>query len=143
MKDSDGNTISRSDFLSMIGAAALVGTPVGALSINIKNKDKSMYGLVGKIKTKEGERDALIEILLEGSADMTGCLSYIVSKDTEDDDIIWITEVWENQESHQASLSLPSVQQAMQKGRPLIADFIEQNEITPVGGHGLVSTDSK
>ena len=68
---------------------------------------------------------------------MPGCLSYVVAKDPTDPDAIWITEVWDSQESHQASLSLLSVQQAIGRGRPLIAGFGEQFETEPVGGHGL------
>jgi quinol monooxygenase YgiN len=98
-----------------------------------------MYGLIGKIQTATGQRDALIEILLEGTLAMPGCLSYIVANDPADADAIWVTEVWENTESWQASLSLPSVQQAIAKGRPLIAGFGERFETQPVGGRGLVS----
>lgn len=96
-----------------------------------------MYGLIGKIVAKPGKREELIEILLEGVSGMPGCLSYIVSKDTEDADSIWITEVWDNQSSHKASLSLPSVKSAITKGMPLIQDFDNQTETIPVGGHGL------
>src|SRR5690606_36577216 len=74
---------------------------------------QSMYGLIGKILAAPGKRDALIEILLEGTADMPGCLSYIVAKDTQDPNGIWITEVWDSEESHRASLSLPQVQAAI------------------------------
>lgn len=102
-----------------------------------------MYGLIGKITAKADQRDELIKTLLEGVADMPGCLSYIVSKDLEDDDVIWITEVWDSKESHQASLSLPSVQEAISQGRPLIEEFGKQTEIEPVGGHGLVSTETR
>lgn len=35
------------------------------------------------------------------------------------------------------SLSLPAVQEAMRKGRPMIADFGERFVSTPSGGHGL------
>ncbi len=96
-----------------------------------------MYGLISKIKTAVGQRDALIAILIEGTSAMPGCLSYIVAKDPADTEAIWVTEVWESRASHQASLSLPSVQQAMAKGRPLIAGFGERFETQPVGGHGL------
>ena len=96
-----------------------------------------MYGLIGKIKTTPGGRDGLAQILLEGVAGMPGCLSYIVAQDPSDPDAVWVTEVWDNQESHQASLSLPSVQAAMAKGRPLIAGFGERFETIPLGGHGL------
>ena len=96
-----------------------------------------MYGLIGKITTTPGQRDALVAILVEGTAKMPGCLSYIVSLDTTDPDGLWVTEVWDNQESHRASLQLPAVQAAIAKGRPLIAGFSNRVETTPIGGVGL------
>ena len=96
-----------------------------------------MHGLIGKMKVVPGQRDALIAILLEGTSGMPGCLSYVVAQDPADPDGIWITEVWDSPESHKASLSLPSVQQAISRGRPLIAGFGERFETRPVGGHGL------
>jgi quinol monooxygenase YgiN len=96
-----------------------------------------MYGLIGKITAVPGQRDALISILLEGTADMPGCLSYIIARDTADPDALWITEVWDSQESHQASLTLPTVQEAIAQGRPLIAGFGERFVTEPVGGQGL------
>lgn len=96
-----------------------------------------MYGLIGKMKTVAGGRDKLTAILLEGTGAMPGCLSYVIANDPGDPDAIWVTEVWDSQESHRASLSLPSVQQAIQRGRPLIAGFGERFETAPVGGHGL------
>lgn len=99
-----------------------------------------MYGLIGKIIAKKGQRDALIDILLEGATDMPGCRSYVVSKDTDDADAIWVTEVWESQQRHKASIQLPAVQEAMSKGKPLIDQFEEHIETTPVGGHGLASS---
>ena len=96
-----------------------------------------MYGLIGKMTAVEGKRDELIAILLDGAARMPGCLSYIVAKDMSDANAIWITEVWQDEPSHAASLKLPSVQQAIAKGRPLIAGFGERVVTTPVGGEGL------
>jgi quinol monooxygenase YgiN len=68
---------------------------------------------------------------------MPGCLSYIVAKDQSDPDTIWVTEVWDSQENHARSFALPSVQKAIEQGRPLIAGFGERFETNPVGGHGL------
>jgi quinol monooxygenase YgiN len=96
-----------------------------------------MYGLIGKMNVVSGQRDALIAILLEGVEAMPGCMSYIIAMDPSDTDAIWITEVWDSQASHEASLSLPSVQQAIARGRPLIAGFSERIITEPVGGHGL------
>ncbi len=96
-----------------------------------------MYGLIGKLTAAPGKRDELIDILLEGEHNMPGCLIYIVAKDASDADAIWITEVWDSKASHDISLSLPSVKDAITKGRPLIAGFSNQVVTTPVGGVGL------
>jgi len=73
---------------------------------------------------------------------MPGCLSYIVTQDPADVDAICITEVWDSKESHDASLSLPSVREAVAKGRPLIAGMDPATVTTPIGGHGLVAPAS-
>ena len=96
-----------------------------------------MYGLIGKMKSTPGQRDQLISILLQGVSSMPGCLSYVVAKDPQDVDGIWISEVWESQDMHKASLALPSVQAAVKQARPIIAGFGERFETEPVGGHGL------
>ena len=100
-----------------------------------------MYGLIGKMTAAPGKRDELISILLEGVARMPGCLSYIVAKDASDADAIWITEAWDSKASHEASLSLPSVKEAIARGRPLIAGFSDRVVTTPVGGTGLALPD--
>lgn len=96
-----------------------------------------MYGLIGRIRAVPGRRDALIAILVDGVAGMPGCLSYIVARDPADADAIWVTEAWDSRASHAASLSLPSVRDAIARGRPLIAGFDQRFETAPVGGHGL------
>lgn len=97
----------------------------------------AVYGLIGKIRTKPGQRDALAAILLSATRAMPGCLSYIVANDATDPDALWITEVWDSATSHRASLALPEIKQAMQVGRPLIAGFGERFETRPLGGVGL------
>jgi quinol monooxygenase YgiN len=110
----------------------------GRLSeISVKGAKARMYGLIGKIVATEGDRDELAGILLEGVAGMPGCLSYVVAQDSADEDALWVTEVWDSERSHQGSLSLPSVQAAIEKGRPLIAGFGERFITTPLGGQGL------
>lgn len=96
-----------------------------------------MYGLIGKMLATPGQRDALIAILLQGTGAMPGCLSYIVAKDSENEDAIWITEVWDTKESHAASLALPEVKKAITAAKPIIAGFGERFITTPAGGVGL------
>ena len=89
------------------------------------------------MKAVAGQRDALISLLINGVSGMPGCLSYVVAQDPSDADAIWITEVWDNQASHKMSLSLPSVQDAISRGKPLIAAFEQHIETIPMGGHGI------
>lgn len=98
-----------------------------------------MYGLIGKFTATDGNRDALMRILIDGVSGMPGCLSYIVASDPTDANAIWITEAWDSQESHTASLSMPIVQDAITKGRPMIAGMERIAETRPEGGHGLDS----
>lgn len=95
-----------------------------------------MYGLIGKIKTKPGQRDALASILLPATQAMPGCLSYVVATDPGDVDALWITEIWDSAENHKASLDLPPIKAALLAGRPLIAGFGERFETHPIGGFG-------
>jgi quinol monooxygenase YgiN len=125
--------VGRREFLA--GAAALV---VGGASGRAAPPTAAgMYGLIGKMTAVPGQRDALVAILLDGVSGMPGCLSYVVATDPGDADAIWISEVWDSEASHKASLALPSVRAAIAKGRPLIAGFGNSTVTTPVGGHGL------
>lgn len=128
--------IDRRGFLATIGAAWIL--PWAPEPEALSNHGAEMYGLIGRILAVPGKRDELAAILLEGTQAMPGCLSYIVAVDESDPDALWVTEVWTDRESHQASLSLPSVRAAITRGRPLIASFEDRVETTPLGGHGLV-----
>ena len=66
-------------------------------------------------------------------------LPYVVARDKTDPDALWITEAWDSQASHKASLALPPVRAAIARGRPLIAGFGERFETEPVGGQGLAA----
>lgn len=116
----------------MAGAAALALAPMTA-----RARETTMYGLIGKMLAQPGHRDALAAIMLENTGGMPGCLSYIVANDPTDANAIWITEVWTDQASHQASLQLPQVQEAIRQARPIIAGFGERFETVPLGGVGL------
>jgi quinol monooxygenase YgiN len=102
-----------------------------------------MYGLIGKMRTAPGQRDTVIGHLLDGIRNLPGCLSYIVAHDPADPDAIWITEAWDSQDSHKASLALPAVQQAITRARPFITGVGERFETVPVGGQGLGSDTEK
>ena len=96
-----------------------------------------MYGLIAKMQVVPEKRDDLIDILVNGLSEMPGCLSYIVARDPADAAAIWVTEAWDSKASHEASLALESVKDAIARGRPMITGFAERFETEPVGGQGL------
>ena len=96
-----------------------------------------MYGIIGKMVATEGHREKLMAILLEGTREMPGCKLYAIFADSSDDTGIWITEAWDTEEAHRASLKLPQVQKAIAEGRPMIASFGERHIVHPIGGTGM------
>ena len=123
--------MDRREFLTTVAA--------GIVLLHTQEKTTPMYGLIGKMNAAPGQRDAVIAILLEGTAKMAGCLSYIVAKDPIDANAIWITEVWDTEANHKASLALPAVQAAIARARPMIVGFGERFITTPLGGVGLLT----
>jgi quinol monooxygenase YgiN len=126
--------MKRRQFVQGLGVMVTAGTA---------RQESRMYGLIGKMTATTGSRDALITLLLEGTQAMPGCLSYVVSQDTTEADAIWITEVWDSEASHKASLSLPAVQAVIGKARPLIAGFSHRVVTTPVGGSGFINAECR
>jgi len=94
--------------------------------------------MCGKIRAKEGQRDALLEIRMEASrTPMKGCEVYIVCKSPTEADAIWVMEVWQSEADHKASFKLDSVKALITKARPVMADGTESIRMIPVGGKGL------
>jgi len=96
-----------------------------------------MYGLIAKLTLTPGRRDEMIAILKESTVNMPGCLSYVVAKDAADESIVWVTEVWDSQASHDASLSLPQVKSAIPRARAIVASFEKVAVTNPVWAAGL------
>jgi len=92
-----------------------------------------MYGLIGSFTAHSGQRDAIIALMTASSGDKPGCLSYVVARDSEDPDRIWVTEVWDDEASHKASLQIPLVAGTIRKAMPLIAGFGQHTVTEPVG----------
>jgi len=123
--------IDRRKFLEHL--SALMVTQVLASS----QEGSAMYGLIAKLTVVPGRRDEMITILKESAAELPGCFSYVVAKDSTDENVIWVTEVWESSASHAASLALPAVKDAMVRGKALLAIFDRMAVTNPVWGVGL------
>jgi quinol monooxygenase YgiN len=123
--------IDRRKFLEYLGAVSV--TPI----LTSSQEASGMYGLIVRLTVVPSRQADLIGILKESAADMPGCFSYVVAKDSSDENAIWVTEVWESIASHDASLSLPSVKNAMLRGKAIVSSFDKIAVTNPVWGVGL------
>ena len=96
-----------------------------------------MCGLIAKLTVIPGKREEMIGILKESAVNMPGCLSYVVARDSADENAIWVTEVWDSVNSHNASLSLPSVKNAVPRAKVIVSSFDKIAVTDPVWGVGL------
>ena len=129
---------NRRTFLQCLTAAAGV-VECGLTGLADGHGEHLMYGLIAKLTAVPGKRDELIAILKQGTKDMPGCLSYILAKDSADENVVWVTEIWDSAASHDASLSLATVKDTMARAKPLIAGFEKVAVTNPVGGVGFPS----
>lgn len=129
-------SVDRRRFLEYLGALAV--TP--AL---VSSQEADMWGLITKITLLPGKRDEMIRILKESAAEMPGCLSYIVAQDTANENTIWVTEVWDSMASHEASLSLPAVRNAIPLGKAIVSNFERIAVTSPVWGAGLPAVHTR
>ncbi len=119
----------RRDFLKNMalaaGAAAAFPFPLFGQNI-MMNK----FGLFGKLQAKSGQGKKLSELLMKDADKMNGCILYVVSRDPENSDSIYVMEVWESKQDHDNSLKLPAVRELITQALPLI-------EGKPTGGTTL------
>ncbi len=99
-----------------------------------------MYAMTGKLAAKAGKRNALVEILLRASgvvAQLPGCRAYIVNEDLVDEACVWVFEIWDNKEAHDASLQDDRVRSLIAEAMPLMGGAPSGAELRVMGGHGI------
>jgi quinol monooxygenase YgiN len=81
-----------------------------------------MFMLHGRLAAKPGKRDELLAVLTESAQDepMPGCRLYLVAVDETDPDAVWVTEVWESEDAHTASLQLDRVKEQITRAMPIL-----------------------
>ena len=101
----------------------------------------NQYALVGKFTMESKNRDALIEILGEAvniMRDVASCKQYIVYKDAENEEQVWVSEIWDSKDAHDESLSREDVRAIIARAIPLLQGTPEQGtSLIPVVGKGL------
>nr|WP_010173354.1 antibiotic biosynthesis monooxygenase [Bacillus coahuilensis] len=96
----------------------------------------SGYSIFGKLVAKEGELETLSSILLEAAESMKqveNCSVYIVNA-SKQEQAVFVFEVWESEQAHQASLSLPLTQTLIQKAKPILAGVERLAAMEALGG---------
>lgn len=96
-----------------------------------------MFGLIVNLVIKEGQRDSFVRLLRDGVRDLPGCHSYVVAEDVGDARSVWLTEVWDSSDSHDAAALLPGMREALAAALPLVERSAARIITAPVGGIGL------
>ena len=104
----------------------------------------SKFGMYNRFPARACERDRVVEILLRAAALMEGvdgCELYLVNTSPDNIDAVWVTEVWDSEESHGASLSIEGVAPLGEHLLPLLTASPEKIRVVPVGGKGWPDTE--
>jgi quinol monooxygenase YgiN len=100
-----------------------------------------LFGLHGRLLAQPGKGDELETILLEAAAALgadADCLLYVVSRQADNPEAVWVTEAWTSGDAHRASLENEATRALIQRAMPLIGELPERGiELRPVGGKGL------
>jgi quinol monooxygenase YgiN len=107
--------------------------------LNLRQNQLMSYGYLGTLTARYGHRDEVVAILLSGvdGLRVVGCELYVVGVSDVDRNVIWVTEVWQSKEHHEASLRLPETQAAIAAAMPLLTGEFTRQELTIVGGLGV------
>ena len=100
----------------------------------------SKYSLFGKFLIQEGERDTMVEILLEAAESMKNldeCEVYLVNTSENEPNAVYVYEVWSNEQSHQNSLTLESTQTLIKRAKPIITGMERISTLSTIGGKGI------
>lgn len=99
-----------------------------------------MFGMNVRFTAQPGEGDALASLLVEaaaGAEDDAACLLYVVSREDDDPDTVWVFEAWTDREAHDESLEDEATRALIGRAMPLLAESPEATTLQPAGGKGL------
>lgn len=99
------------------------------------------YLLHGKFTAKSGFVDELANILIEASqlvSTAKGCQLYVVSRDKNDPNSVYVTEIWDSKDDHDNSLKIEGVRELIMKAMPMIDGKPQKGqELEILGGTGI------
>lgn len=89
------------------------------------------FGLIEQIRIKPGKAEEFIRVSNETFDQVPGNLLNYISVDSENPDIVWMSEIWKDKETYEAALNTPVVQKAVGITVPLIVEMITRVETIP------------
>ncbi|RWZ54518.1 antibiotic biosynthesis monooxygenase [Halobacillus fulvus] len=98
------------------------------------------FGLYGKLVAVEGKQNRLADIMTNVATfmeEVEGCELYVVNVSEEEPDAIFVFEVWEDEEAHQASLTLETTRSLIGQAKPMLADVQRISTLQTIAGKGL------
>lgn len=102
---------------------------------------KNKYLLHGKLTAKSGHREELANILIQASqlvSTARGCKLYVIGKDENDADSVFVTEIWDSKEDHNNSLKVEGVKELIMKAMPILeGQPTKGQELEILGGTGI------
>lgn len=100
-----------------------------------------MYLLHGKLKAKAGQQEKLSKILLEASklvSTVKGCKVYVIGKDENEPNSVYVTEIWDSKDDHDNSLNVEGVRELIMKAMPILdGQPTKGQELEILGGSGI------
>ena len=102
----------------------------------------SKFSLFNKFMVQEGEKEKMVDILLEAAESMKNldeCEIYLVNISENEPSSVYVYEVWANEDAHLASLSLEVTQTLISRAKPIITGMERISTLITKGGKGISS----
>ena len=99
-----------------------------------------LYAMTGKLTTQPGKRAEMTAILIRASkivGELPGCRMYVVCEDASNENAVWVFEMWDDKEAHDASLKDERVRALIGEARPFMSGAPDGAELRVAGGHGI------
>jgi quinol monooxygenase YgiN len=93
--------------------------------------------LLNRLTAKPGQRERVVEILLESGKlfdDNAACRLYLVAESADNPNLVWVADLWTSEEEHAEALKVPEMRAFGEECMPLLEAMPEQIRVLPAGG---------
>jgi quinol monooxygenase YgiN len=100
----------------------------------------AQYALYTRFIAKPGQGISLVNVLSRANtivSDAEGCRLYIINREEDNEDIVWVTELWDKEEDHAISLTLDGCKELVTEASLLLKEPPRQTVLRALAGKGL------